>query len=941
MRAVDAGIEVRVRPEDLLGLRVDAQHARGAAAVALEAEAQQQVLLGHGHQVAAVVDGELAHPGGAVHGRPVGGEAQRTEAGEAVGVEHEIAADAPAPAADEREGAFAALALGVGLPLGRHDGALGALHPAIAVLIVPEHAVVGVEAGQLAARLLLGDAVVGDAAADMRGITHRGHRLPALAALHEHHVARLRVVGVEEEILAGLAAGVADEPLGQGGGGVGDGEALALLLVGHPHHLGDAPRAVGLVELHFHGSHVAKRGVLVVQVGAAPRVAGVADVVADELAVAAPHGDAARIVPVFHRPHLALRVDGHGADVRHGLRLEGAADGPAALLAAGVGQLARRSVGFHLAVRPAVGQQDVAVLIHADGRRLAQTRREDGTLEHGVHFARGAAQRDGELAQADGVELALEQGVERAVGGIGHGANAVGRAALLHGGRRGVEDGDLAFAHGEGQLAAVRGHGHHLARGLAVEDVGDGQLEGPLLAVEHEGGVGAVLHAEADEHFLLDVPPGGDGVHVVLVGGEEGGAALLAPLLQAVGANADDAAAALGEGPRHDHHFARAGHAQRRRVVGAPGPAAVARCPRRRAGVVEAHLVFRAEAVLREAHDGIRAGGHQLVPVVQAVPHHLDCARVAVEPHRVVVGGKVGGEVAHAASLGVVDGQGEACGVLRDGGSDGHRAGQLRGLAGVLPRGHAALGRELGVAPGADRCPVELARGVAGLHVVGVAVDGPRLAGGVAPEELVAQAECEAGVHLRRLAVDQLPRDAHFLHVALAIGVRLVGHGGALAEVGATGPGLEQQLVLAVARVALVLPIGDVHDGQLPGGEEPGGDPEGAVGLHAHLPRVAFPAVAGIEVGVDGAEGGGGVAPLGGQAERVGGPHGGHFDGVAAADGAVGEAPDAAAPVPVVELAVDGHLARRGHHHHALVLALPADHVAGRPRGGGQVQNYT
>src|SRR5207249_3866590 len=114
---------------------------------------------------------------------------QRAIAREALGVDAEIIAQASAPTAVDRQAGTPAALVAARL-LSFYDRALGALHFAVAVIIVPDDAVVGVEAGQFAGRLLRHEAArVLHLAGDVTGQADRRHRLPASVALHEEHVA--------------------------------------------------------------------------------------------------------------------------------------------------------------------------------------------------------------------------------------------------------------------------------------------------------------------------------------------------------------------------------------------------------------------------------------------------------------------------------------------------------------------------------------------------------------------------------------------------------------------------------------------------------------------------------------------------------------------------------------------------------------------------------
>ena len=250
-------------------------------------------------------------------------------------------------------------------------------------------------------------------------------------------------------------------------------------------------------------------------------------------------------------------------------------------------------------------------------------------------------------------------------------------------------------------------------------------------------------------------------------------------------------------------------------------------------------------------------------------------------------------EVADAAAGGVVDGEREGGGAGGKIDRDLDRALGDRRAGKVAPRcgnGGVAEGE---VAPGVLRGPVELARELAGLHVVGVAVRGEGVAGGGAPEELQAEAHREAGGG--RGDAELAPRDAQLVHVAAAVGRLAVGGGEALAELGSAGL-VEEHELLEEARVP---EVGGVHrverDRRHASVVEPRRRPERAVaGEHAKLHGVRDPAAAGIEGRVHAARHGRRVAPLEREVEVLRVPHRGRADRMRIAHGGVAKTPDAA-----------------------------------------------
>jgi len=107
------------------------------------------------------------------------------------------------------------------------------------------------------------------------------HRLPLAVTLHEHDMPML--VGVE--VFMRLTAGAARQALRNDVRGRVEPEALALARVRHPQYAGELPAPSGFIELELHGAAVAQGRVLLVEITVGPGVAGVAQVVADELAI--------------------------------------------------------------------------------------------------------------------------------------------------------------------------------------------------------------------------------------------------------------------------------------------------------------------------------------------------------------------------------------------------------------------------------------------------------------------------------------------------------------------------------------------------------------------------------------------------------------------------------------------------------------------------------
>ena len=411
----------------------------------------------------------------------------------------------------------------------------------------------------------------------------------------------------------------------------------------------------------------------------------------------------------------------------------------------------------------------------------------------------------------------------------------------------------------------------------------------------------------------------------------------LTPFPAAIQIGADQGPASLAAARGQEHHPVPRGHGHVGIVVAHPAAAAVGRLPWRHARGAVARLVGRVDPRVQEAAHAIGAGRHQLARVVGAVP------AVGLLP----LGSRChADDILHAAAALVVDHERRKAVV-------GHRVGEFHralrllhvfGGGGMLDlrQLQIALRLERHRSPVVLRRPEELAAALARHEQVGIAMDREGAAVGRSPEEFHPHVEAVAwavdlrlleglacGLDDRALARDQLPGEGDLLRVALAVVAHREGFLGPDLERVVDGlEGVDVGLLVAAAGEATVL---DVDHRVLGSGRIPAGDvADHHVGLQPQLHAVALPAAADVEVGIDHVVHRRRVAPHDGEVEVLPVVHGRHPRGVGAAGLEIGEDVDLPGEIPVVELAVDHHLAGWRHGVEGVVVGL----LGGRGQAG-------
>ena len=647
-----------------------------------------------------------------------------------------------------------------------------------------------------------------------------------------------------------------------------------------------------------------------------------------------PHAHAARGMVVLGHPELAVGVHGQAAGREHAFGVEFPDRRPAAIPSDLSQQLPRRIKDLHLHRRAAVADVDAALAVDRDsgGRREAGRQRLQAAVGR-IESQHGRAARDQQPAVALG------------------GQTPRGRYGNLPDfcSRLPIEPHDLAVA-AERHVERVADDREPL--GIDVErrlgrpgavlrfrQHPASDLQHPL--AEREIHRPAVLRAPQDDarnagvaRFLL-VPIFEavlQGEHVLAVGGHrlvddpDVEHLVLAPELLRMGLVAklrvdrDQSVSRFAEVPNQVHLPAVAGGTDRRAMVAAPAAPSVVGLPRRRAGVVDAGHELLADAAMGEELHRVLARGQRPAVVVQTVPRDVDRARDDRQRANEVARG-VEDRGARLPGFGVRGGHGDRQG-------RGQRGRRSR----LLGRGELAGRREFQPAPVRRRLVVEprAADDVVERHDL-------LRAGRISPQPLHGERQRVARLGRRAGHAQQLPRQPCLHRVAPAIRIfpkhdrRIAAdeHGGAVVVHAAFEP--DARLVPLGK-----LPQRQVYDPRvfrerliLLRAERRGLDRIGQrrVGREPHLDRVPIPAGLGLHGGSVSVDQRRVVQHLRRQVQRLAVVHRRQRGGEAVGQRRIVDRLDAAAAIPLLQVAVERHRAGRGHGHQAVV---PADALSRR-----------